>query len=259
MDREALARLLEEVSRGETSPGDAALALAKLPFSDLGDAKVDRHRSIRCGFPEVIYCEGKTPEQVRSIARDLLESARVVLGTRASAAHFQAVAQVAQDARYFETARVLVVDHRGDRTERGHVVVVAAGTSDIPVAEEAAVCAQVMGLGVTRIVDVGVAGVHRLLAHQEVLREADVIIAVAGMEGALPSVVAGLVSVPVVAVPTSVGYGSHFGGIAPLLTMLNSCAPGLAVVNIDNGFGAAALADRIVRRDPECAEEAAGE
>jgi NCAIR mutase (PurE)-related protein len=245
MDAESLRQLLEAVASGHTGIDEAADRLARLPFSDLGEAKIDRHREIRCGFPEVVYCEPKTPEQVRSIARDVLEHGDVLLGTRASAAHFQAVAQLTQDARYFEEARILVVDRRESTPEVGHIVIVTGGTSDKPVTEEAAICARIMGNRVTTVYDVGVAGVHRLLAHEETLREANVIIAVAGMEGALPSVVAGLVRVPVIGVPTSVGYGAHLGGIAPLLTMLNSCAPGLAVVNVDSGFGAATLADRI--------------
>jgi NCAIR mutase (PurE)-related protein len=247
MDADSLRELLEAVSAGDIPVPDAADRLARLPFADVGDAKVDHHRAVRCGFPEVVYCEGKTPDQVRSIAREVLQTGELLLGTRASAAHYQTVAQLTQEARYFEEAGVLVVDTREERPQIGHVVVATAGTSDKPVAEEAAICAEVMGNRVTRLVDVGVAGVHRLLAHQDVLRDANVVIAIAGMEGALPSVVAGLVSVPVIGVPTSVGYGAHFGGVSPLLTMLNSCAPGLAVVNIDSGFGAAALADRINR------------
>jgi NCAIR mutase (PurE)-related protein len=247
MDPASLRRLLEAIASGDTDIEEAERQLSRLPFSDLGDAKVDHHRAIRCGFPEVVYCESKTPKQVRSIARTALEHGDLLLGTRASAAHFQAVAQFAQDARYFEEARILLVDRRDEQPEVGHVVIATGGTSDIPVAEEAAISARVMGNRVTTLYDVGVAGVHRLLAHQDLLREANVIVAIAGMEGALPSVIAGLVRVPVIGVPTSVGYGSHLGGFAPLLTMLNSCAPGLGVVNIDSGFGAAAFADRINR------------
>ncbi len=248
MDADSLKELLEAVAAGTTGVPDAAERLSRLPFSDLGDAKIDHHRTLRCGFPEVVYCEGKTPEQVRSIARDILDGGDLLLGTRADATHYQAVAQLTQDARYFEEARILVVDRREERPEAGHIVVATAGTSDRPVAEETAITARVMGNRVTTLYDVGVAGVHRLLAHQDVLREANVIVAVAGMEGALPSIVAGLVAVPVIGVPTSVGYGSHMGGLAPLLTMLNSCAPGLGVVNIDNGFGAGYTAALINRR-----------
>ena len=178
---------------------------------------------------------------MRAIARDLLDHGDVLLATRAGPAHYQAVARIAEDARYHDQARLIVVDRRGERPSEGHVVVASAGTADVPVAEEAAMCAEVMGSKVTRLYDVGVAGVHRVLAHTETLRDARAVIAVAGMEGALPSIVAGLVDVPVIAVPTSVGYGAHFGGVAALLTMLNSCSGGIGVVNIDNGFGAAML------------------
>ncbi len=245
MEPDAIRSLLEAVASGETTPADAFGKLETLPFADLGHAKVDHHREMRCGFPEVVFCQGKSPSQVRSIARELLEHGDIFLGTRASASHFQSVGQVALDARYFEESRLIVVDRRDPRPQHGHIVVASGGTADQPVAEEAAVSAEVMGNRVSRVYDVGVAGLHRLLAHQDVLREANVIIAVAGMEGALPSLVAGLVSCPVVAVPTSIGYGASFGGIAALLTMLNSCASGIGVVNIDNGFGAAALASRI--------------
>ena len=245
MHPDALRALLDSVASGDTTPDDALETLARLPYADLGEAKVDHHRALRCGFAEVVFCQGKTPSQVRSIAREMLDHGEVFLGTRATAAHFQSVAQVASDARYFEEPRLLVVDRRAERPAVGHIVVVTGGTADHPVAEEAAISAEVMGNRVTRIYDVGVAGVHRLLAHAELLREANVIVAVAGMEGALPSLVTGLVSCPVVAVPTSVGYGASLGGIAALLGMLSSCASGLGVVNIDNGFGAAALANRI--------------
>ena len=245
MHPDALRALLDSVASGDTTPDDALEALARLPYADLGEAKVDHHRALRCGFAEVVFCQGKTPSQVRSIAREMLDHGEVFLGTRATAAHFQSVAQVASDARYFEEPRLLVVDRRAERPAVGHIVVVTGGTADHPVAEEAAISAEVMGNRVSRVYDVGVAGVHRLLAHTELLREANVIVAVAGMEGALPSLVTGLVSCPVVAVPTSVGYGASLGGIAALLGMLSSCASGLGVVNIDNGFGAAALANRI--------------
>jgi NCAIR mutase (PurE)-related protein len=245
MDADSLRELLEAVAAGTLEVGDAQGRLAQLPFTDTGDAKIDHHRGVRCGFPEVVYCEGKTPDQVRDVAREVLEHGDVLLGTRASAAHFQSVAQITQDARYFDDARILLVDRREMVPEVGHIVIATGGTSDKPVAEEAAIVSATMGNRVTRLYDVGVAGVHRLLAHQDVLRDANVIIAVAGMEGALPSVVAGLVSAPVIGVPTSVGYGAHLGGIAPMLTMLNSCAAGLSVVNVDSGFGAAAIAHRI--------------
>jgi NCAIR mutase (PurE)-related protein len=255
MDNDALHKLLADVASGALAPEDAVGELADLPFAEVSsdeaggeiDARLDHHRTMRCGFPEVILCQGKSPEQVRAITRNLLEHGDVVLATRADPAHFQAVARVAEDARYNEQARLIIVDRRAQRPSEGHIVVASAGTADIPVAEEAALCAEVMGNRVTRLYDVGVAGVHRVLAHRETLRDARVLVAVAGMEGALPSLVAGLVDVPVVAVPTSVGYGAHFAGVAPLLTMLNSCAGGIGVVNIDNGFGAAMLASRINR------------
>jgi hypothetical protein len=245
VDPETLLELLRSVADGAVSAEAAAERLRTLPFADLGHAKVDHHRQMRCGFPEVVFCQGKSPSQVRAIAREILEHGEVFLGTRASAAHFQSVAQVAADARYLEEPRLLLVDRRESRPAIGHVVVASGGTADQPVAEEAAVSAEVMGNRVTRVYDVGVAGLHRLLAHEQTLRDANVVIAVAGMEGALASLVTGLVSCPVIAVPTSIGYGASFGGIAALLAMLNSCASGSAVVNIDNGFGAAALASRI--------------
>jgi hypothetical protein len=245
MDPSTLRQLLESIAAGGTTPDEALAALSRLPFADLGDAKVDHHRALRCGFSEVVFCEGKTASQVRTIAREMLEHGDVFLGTRASASHFQKVAQVASDARYFEEPRILLVDRRETRPALGHIVVATGGTADHTVAEEAAISAEVMGNRVTRLYDVGIAGVHRLLAHEETLRDANAIVAVAGMEGALPSLITGLVSCPVIAVPTSVGYGASFGGLAALLAMLNSCASGLAVVNIDNGFGAAALASRV--------------
>jgi NCAIR mutase (PurE)-related protein len=250
MDGNELRDLLEQVAAG-TAPIDEALdRLRDLPFAEVSvgeetQARIDHHRELRTGFPEVVFCQGKSPSQVRAIAREVLEKGQVLLGTRASAAHFQVVAQIAPDARFFEDARILLVDRREERPQHGHIVITSGGTADYPVAEEAAISAEVMGNRVTRLYDVGVAGVHRVLANRELLREARVIIAVAGMEGALPSIVAGLVSVPVIAVPTSVGYGANLGGIAALLTMLNSCAPGIGVVNIDNGFGAATLASRV--------------
>ena len=245
MDPDRIRTLLEAVAGGSLSTGDALEHLRSLPFTDQGDVKIDHHRGLRCGFAEVILCEGKTAGQVRTAGREILEHGDVLLGTRATASHYQSLAQVASDARYFEQARLIVVDRREERPSEGHIVVATGGSADAPVAEEAAISAEVMGNRVTRLYDVGVAGVHRLLAHEDVLRSARAIIAVAGMEGALPSIVTGLVRCPVIAVPTSVGYGANFGGVSALLTMLNSCASGLAVVNIDNGFGAAAMASRI--------------
>ncbi|MDY0087411.1 MAG: nickel pincer cofactor biosynthesis protein LarB [Coriobacteriia bacterium] len=245
MDPTQLRRLLDEVAAGSVKVESAVDQLKSLPFSDGPEVKIDHHRALRCGFAEVVFCEGKTAGQVRSAARELLEGGQVLLGTRANASHYQAVAQVASDARFFEQPRLIVVDRRKERPQVGHIVVVSGGTADIPVAEEAAISAEVMGNRVTRVYDVGIAGLHRLLAHQDVLRDARAVIAVAGMEGALPSLVTGLISAPVVAVPTSVGYGASLNGLAALLAMLNSCASGMAVVNIDNGFGAAAIASRV--------------
>jgi pyridinium-3,5-biscarboxylic acid mononucleotide synthase len=255
LDQQHLIDLLAAVSAGALSPDQAAQKLSSLPFAEIDagsahgtiSARVDHHRGVRTGFPEVILCQGKSAEQVAAIAAELLAHGDVMLATRAVPEQVSAILEVAPDAVWHEAARVIVVDRRAEPPREGHVVVATGGTADIPVAEEAAVCAEVMGCRVTRLFDVGVAGVHRLLAHTETLRSARAIVAVAGMEGALPSLVAGLVDVPVIAVPTSVGYGANFGGVAALLTMLNSCAGGIGVVNIDNGFGAAVLAARINR------------
>jgi len=255
VDQQRLIDLLAAVSAGALSADQAAQELSSPSFAEVcvGSAegtvaaRVDHHRAIRTGFPEVIFCQGKTAEQVSAIAAEILAHGDVVLATRATLEQFSAVGEVVADAVWHEAARVIVVDRRAVPPREGHVVVATGGTADIPVAEEAAVCAEVMGCRVTRLFDVGVAGVHRLLAHTDTLRSAHAIIAVAGMEGALPTIVAGLVDVPVIAVPTSVGYGAHFGGVAALLTMLNSCAGGIGVVNIDNGYGAAVLATRINR------------
>lgn len=237
-----LTELLEEVRAGVTGV-DAALArLRILPYQDLGFAKVDQHRALRKGFPEVIYGYGKSPEQLVAIAQSLLAQEVPVLITRAEATAYTLVHQHIPDAVYHGVARAIVVDRRGERRLRPGVLVVTAGTADLPVAEEAALTAELMGSQADRLYDVGVAGVHRLLDHGERLQRARVIVAVAGMEGALPSVLGGLVAVPVIGVPSSVGYGAHLGGFAPLLTMLNTCAPGVCVVNIDNGFGAGYLA-----------------
>jgi NCAIR mutase (PurE)-related protein len=220
--------------------------LRLLPYEDIGFAKIDHHRALRDCLPEAILAQGKTPEQTAEIARRLAERSDRVLVTRAGRDHFEAVRSVLPDAAYQEIARTITLDRRPEAKQPG-VSVLCAGTADLPVAEEAAVTAELMGSEVTRLYDVGVAGLHRLLDHLPALRDARVLVVVAGMEGALPSVVAGLVAVPVIAVPTSIGYGASFGGIAPLLSMLNSCAAGVAVVNIDNGFGAGYLAAVINR------------
>ena len=220
-----------------------------LPFEDLEFAKVDHHRALRKGFPEVIFGQGKTPDQVASIGEALLRQSDRLLVTRASREAFDAMQQKASDAQYDDVARTIVVDRRPPGTVKvtPGVLVVCAGTADLPVAYEAAVTAELMDSQVERVYDVGVAGIHRLLAQLPVLQKARVVVAVAGMEGALPSVIGGLVQVPVIAVPTSIGYGASFDGLAALLAMLNSCATGIGVVNIDNGFGAGYLASLINR------------
>ncbi len=247
MTREELRLLLEDVRQGRLEVDAAIEKLRTLPYEDLGFAKVDHHRALRKGFPEVVFCQGKTTGQVVEIVRRLCGNNRTVLATRAGREVYEAVRAVFPDAVYSELARTIVV-YRGERPQpKGNVLVMSAGTADLPVAEEAAVTAEVMGNHVRRCYDVGVAGIHRLLDKLDLIRWAHVIIVVAGMEGALASVVAGLAEQPVVAVPTSVGYGASFHGLAALLTMLNSCASGIGVVNIDNGFGAAALATAITR------------
>ena len=249
MTPEQLRGILDEVERGTTTAARAADRLTgmlrRMPFEDLGFARVDHHRAVRQGFPEVIFGAGKTPEQVAAIAERLVAAGQTLLVTRTDAAAYAAVARVVPDARFHAEARVISRKAEAAPTGQGVVLVVAAGTSDVAVAEEARVSAEVLGNQVDALYDAGVAGLHRLLSEHERLDGARVIIAVAGMEGALPSVVGGLVRAPVIAVPTSVGYGASFGGLTALLAMLNSCAAGVAVVNIDNGFGAAALASAI--------------
>jgi NCAIR mutase (PurE)-related protein len=244
MDREAIRRLLEELVAGRVDVEGALARLRGLPYEDLGFAKVDHHRALRGGAAEAVFCPGKTPEQVVAIVERLAARHANVLATRAGDDVATAVAAAGLPHAYHAAARLLVV--RPEPIEGvGLIVVASAGTADLPVAEEAALVAEALGNRVERIPDCGVAGLHRLLAHHDLLAEANVIVAVAGMEGALPSVVGGLVDRPVIAVPTSVGYGASFGGIAALLAMLNSCAPGVSVVNIDNGFGAAHQASQI--------------
>ncbi len=247
MNHEKVRALLESVQSGAVSCDEALAALRGLPFEDLDFAKVDHHRGLRQGFPEVIFSQGKTPAQVASIALALHARGATVLATRADAATFAAVQAAIPTAQYHEIGRAIHVHGEVAPHLPGRVGVLCAGTSDLPVAEEAAVTLEAMGARIERISDVGVAGLHRLLHHRPLFTLCDVLIVCAGMEGALPSVVAGLVDVPVIAVPTSVGYGASFGGLAALLGMLNSCANGIAVVNIDNGFGAAAFAASILR------------
>ena len=256
MDAKRLSELLNAVAQGTLSPDEAAERLRHMPFEDLGFAKLDHHRALRCGFPEVVFCQGKTTEQVLAIVGRLAERGATVLATRAGPDLYGAVHAAYPKAVYQEAARAIVLAQEdGCAPLPGRVAVVSAGTSDQPVAEEARVTAEFLGCRVELVYDVGVAGIHRLLAHSKDLAEASVVIVVAGMEGALASVVGGLVDVPVIAVPTSVGYGACFGGLAPLLTMLNSCAAGVGVVNIDNGFGAGCLAAMILR----AAERLAGD
>lgn len=252
MDEVQLRQILQQLSGGSLALDDAArqvVALSSAPgFEDLGFARIDHDRATRQGFPEVVYGAGKTPQQLAAIARAIVGRGHTLLITRTTAEAFREVEQSVPEAEFHETARLITcVQHP---TERGHgsILVAAAGTSDLPVAEEAAITAEVMGNDVERLYDVGVAGLHRLLHARDQLARANVIIVVAGMEGALPSVVGGLVSAPVIAVPTSTGYGASFHGLAALLGMLNSCAAGVTVVNIDNGFGAGTVASRINHR-----------
>ncbi len=247
MNQERLAQLLKQVAAGTLAPDVALEQLRGLPFDDMGFAKIDFHRSLRKGYPETIFCQGKTPEQVALIAERMAGRGEAVLGTRCDVETFQAVHARVPGAVYHEAARAFTVLEKEPARSKRYVAVVCAGTSDIPVAEEAAVTCMVMGISVERIYDVGIAGIHRLIEQRERISGATVAIVCAGMEGALPSVVAGLTSALVIAVPTSVGYGASFNGIAALLSMLNSCATGLTVVNIDNGFGAAVAACTITR------------
>jgi pyridinium-3,5-biscarboxylic acid mononucleotide synthase len=247
MNTENLKELLEKVKAGKMSTDQAVEELRHLPFEDLGFANIDHHRNIRCGFPEVIYCPGKTTEQIVTIFAALAKRGNNVLATRAGEDVYKTVAASASytDLIYDKTARAIVLNQQKLESTKGFIAVVPAGTADLPIAAEARVTAETMGQRVEMISDVGVAGIHRLLRHTELLQQANVVIVVAGMEGALASVVGGLVSAPVIAVPTSVGYGASFGGIAALLTMLNSCSSGVTVVNIDNGFSAGFTASLI--------------
>ncbi|HVT87357.1 MAG TPA: nickel pincer cofactor biosynthesis protein LarB [Tepidisphaeraceae bacterium] len=243
-DEPTIRRILQEVAHGNQSVDSAWARLRGLPMQNLDFARLDHHRELRQGFSEVVYCAGKTPQQAAQILHKLSERHDRVLGTRATPEHFDQAHNLVPDLQYHEQARAIWLD-RSKRPRKTGVVVMAAGTADLPVAEEAALTLEVMGHAAQRVYDVGVAGLHRLLGELPIMQTANVIVAVAGMEGALPSVIGGLVSCPVVAVPTSVGYGTGINGLAALLSMLNSCASGLAVVNIDNGFGAGCVAARI--------------
>ena len=239
------AQLLEQFRAGNISQAKVLAALSKEPVKDLGFAQVDQHRALRQGFPEVIFGAGKTPVQVVKIAGEILKQSDRVLITRIADDHAKALRKKFKKAVHHEDARCVVIEKKKTKLRPGTIAILSAGTSDLPVAEEAGITAEAMGNRVQRIYDVGVAGLHRLLSKVEDLREANVIIVIAGMEGALPSVVAGLVDKPVIAVPTSIGYGASFEGVAALLGMLNSCGSGVTVVNIDNGFGAAYAASQI--------------
>jgi NCAIR mutase (PurE)-related protein len=246
---EALRSLLNAVAQGDLNPEAALDRLKHFDFEPVADfAKIDHHRSLRTGFPEVIWGPGKTPEQIAQIMMAMRQRNAVVMATRIEPAQFTQIRSLVRDVHYYPMARICAIapDHL-EPQHPGTITLLSAGTADLPVAEEAAVTAELSGFQVQRLWDVGVAGIHRLLNNRHFIHAADVLIVVAGMEGALPSVVAGLADCPVIAVPTSIGYGASFGGLAPLLTMLNSCAAGIGVVNIDNGFGAAVLAGQILR------------
>lgn len=245
MDLNEVKELLQNVKNGSMDVEKALEKLQDLPFKDLGYAKIDNHREIRVGYPEVIYCAGKTIEQIKGIIEFMVTKKNNILGTRASKEVYEAVKSICPKAEYNEEARTITIKNKEMETTNTYISIVTAGTSDIPVAEEAAVTAEIFGNKVQRIYDVGVAGIHRLFDRLEIIRQSKVIIVVAGMEGALASVLGGLVDKPVIAVPTSVGYGANFGGLSALLCMLNSCASGISVVNIDNGFGAGYLSSMI--------------
>ena len=248
MNPERLRSLLEDVRDGKTGLDDALRELRDLPFRSLGFAHADTHRHLRTGFPEVIFGTGKTPSQIATLLTELGRDGATVMATRITVEVAHEVLAAVPEARYLETSRIVVVGPQPEPTRgRGTIAVLSAGTADIPIAEEAAATAELDGNQVKRIYDVGVAGLHRLLAHREAIEKAEVLVAVAGMDGVLPTVVGGLFTRPVIAVPTSIGYGASFGGVAALLTMLNSCATGVAVVNIDNGFGAGRMASLLNR------------
>lgn len=247
MDPASLRKLLQQIKDGRVTPDEAVARLRHMPFEDLGFAKIDHHRRLRAGMPEVIFSQGKTPAQVAQIFKRMAAQGGNILATKASKEHFRAVKKALPKAVYHEIAQAITLKRDAATYGKGTVVVISAGTSDIPVAEEALVTAEIMGNHVAHLYDVGVAGIHRLLLNKKILEDARVVVVCAGMEGALPSVVGGLVRVPVVAVPTSVGYGASFHGLAALLGMLNSCASNVSVVNIDNGFGAGYVASMINR------------
>lgn len=246
MEKEKIIRILKQVKTKEISINDAFMKLRHLPYEDLGFAKIDHHRMIRLGFPEVIFCQGKTLDQITAIFKSLSKRNNRVLLTRAEKKVFKRIKKINLKVKYNQLAKTISLEKKASKLE-GAVAVVCAGTADIPAAEEAAVTAEVFGSKVIRVYDVGVAGIHRLLDCFDRISTSRCIVVLAGMDGVLPSVIGGLASCPVIAVPTSVGYGANFNGIAPLLTMLNSCAPGVSVVNINNGFGAGYIASLINR------------
>lgn len=239
MNREELKNLLESVKNNEINIDEALQNLEDLPFKDLGFAMIDNHRELRVGYPEVIYCAGKTPEQIKEIVRFMLTKDNNILGTRATEEAYNAVKEICEEAEYNKLGRTITIKKKEQTLTDSYIAIICAGTSDLPVVEEAVETAKILGNRVERITDVGVAGIHRLFSKLDIIRGAKVVIVIAGMEGALASVIGGLVDKPVIAVPTSVGYGANFGGVSALLSMLNSCASGVSVVNIDNGFGAA--------------------
>jgi len=245
MNAKEVEKLLKDVKKGETSIEDALEILKNFPYTDLGFARIDHHREMRTGYPEIIYCAGKSVEQVREIFRVMSEKESNVIGTRANDEMYEAVRSILNDAVYYPVARIISLQKKKPKVPESRIAIITAGTSDMPVAEEAAVTAELLGNNVLKIYDAGVAGIHRLVDKLPEIRNCRVIIVIAGMEGALASVVGGLVDKPVIAVPTSVGYGANFGGISALLAMLTSCSTGITVVNIDNGFGAGFAASMI--------------
>jgi NCAIR mutase (PurE)-related protein len=245
MNAKEVEKLLNDVKKGETSIEDALEILKNFPYTDLGFARIDHHREMRTGYPEIIYCAGKSVEQVREIFRVMSEKESNVIGTRANNEMYEAVRSILTDTVYYPVARIISLQKKKPKVPKSRIAIITAGTSDIPVAEEAAVTAELLGNNVLKIYDAGVAGIHRLVDKLPEIRNCRVIIVIAGMEGALASVVGGLVDKPVIAVPTSVGYGANFGGISALLAMLTSCSTGVTVVNIDNGFGAGFAASMI--------------
>jgi len=245
MNQEKIAKLLEQYKSGQIEKDDILEKLKYFPYDDIGFAKIDNQRQLRKGFPEVIFCQGKGIEQIEKICKRIKDTGGKIIATRANEEIYQKIKKIKPEVSYFKEAKIVAEDTEEKKNTNKYILLVSGGTADIPVAEEAGVIAELMGNRVERLYDVGVAGIHRLFDHIEILIHANVLIVTAGMEGALPSVVGGLVDKPIIALPTSVGYGANFKGLSALLTMLNSCAPGLAVVNVDNGFGAGYMASLI--------------